>query len=329
MSKRTIQEQPWFTLITLAIAMIGAVTGVLSLVLGAEDRTEQRRVEVVVRAAANQRDFTNEGFGLRVSVVNSGLRGVAITDASLYLAGHLLGVASNYLGTRRPLDRYLMEPAAVTDQRLDLPVSVPTRGERNIVLLFEAIQMLPFERSSSPATHDPSLGGSRARKWRQKFDAFLVDTRVKARLTVALHLQPGGRQRYRVTRLVGMTPRFQWQVALHGRRHRATSISIRRKLAAPGQSDVMTLDVWSETGRQYHRSTSRALVGDYPSSFPLAGLHRGRYLYAFRSLGRTLLAGRFRVPEPCSTKSDIPLLEQDPFTFRLVPLGSTCRAGLS
>jgi hypothetical protein len=311
---RRLDDQRWFGWVTFAIAIVGAVTGVGGLIVAVAQRSDERAVQLLVRSAANGRDYTNEGFGLRIFVVNEGLRGVAVTDARLLLNGRTVGRATGFLPDLRILDRFFIEPAAVTDQQLNLPFSVAPRAERNVALMFADI------RSSFPGVegrrHGPPINDveRRLRGLQRRFELF-AEVPSKGRVRLELTLVPGGRRSYIVKRLEGMTPRFQWQIFLDGRGRRVQSISVRRKLAASAQSDLLTLHVYSETGPLVRKTVTRPLIGDTPTSFPLGRLPRGRFVYAFTLAGRVVTGGRFLSEDPCGRGRIKPELNVDDLDF--------------
>lgn len=86
------------------------------LAVAISQRAEEKGIRVTLRAQANVRDYTNEGFGLRVSILNEGLRALSVDRLRLFIDGKPLATASGYLADPRHLDRYMMS-------RLRSPIS--------------------------------------------------------------------------------------------------------------------------------------------------------------------------------------------------------------
>jgi len=307
--EKPIYERQWFSMLTLAVALVGAFTGIVGLTITSRQSQEERQVTVRLLARANGRDYSNEGFGLRVALVNESLRGVSVVGARLYIDGHRLDVADGFLLATRVLDRQLIEPAGVTDQRRELPFSMPSRSERNIALLFSSLTDTRNNRIQRGYLANLPHRAQRL----AEFAAFAGSLRPKARVTLSLDLVPGGRRLTRVLSLPGMTPRFQWQIVLDGPRKRVSSISLRRKLGAQGQSDMVQLDVWAEVGPAVHRRIRRPIVGDAFTRFPIRGLPPGRFVYVFQIYGHVIAGGRFYSPDRCALHYHPDISDEPPY----------------
>lgn len=146
--------------------------------------------------------------------------------------------------------------------------------------------------------------------------------RPSRRLRLVLRLLPGGRKAAGVRTLPGMTPRFDWQGSVRARRQKVTGLLMRRKLGAPGQVDLLRLDVWRDgEARPVHRRVVRPVEGDAPSFFPLRGLPSGIYQYAYSLHGRAVASGRFLTPDPCATSGQARDLSTADLTSRRLRAG--------
>jgi hypothetical protein len=304
-----------FHLVGLVVAI---VAGLGSLTLTYLDRRERADIELQVEPRANIRDFTNEGFGLRASLVNESERAITIRSARLFYDNRQLGEAGGYLPRPAALDRYPVEPAGVTDERLELPVTIPARQERKVVFLFPEIQRPEERRHGSPT--DVLIV--------KPFYSELV--RVEGRSRASLELDVIGDDEtasHPVRVIPGMTPRFHWQHSLENRGPRVSAVSLRRKLGAPSQSDVVRLDLWKDGSVRFRRTVERPIIGDEATSFPVGALPRGRYIYVFRLGAQTIASARFRNPEPCARRyGGIPFLPAPKYDITGRPvIGTTCR----
>ena len=96
---------------------------------------EEQAITLQIDAAANIRDFTNEGYGLRLTIVNESLRPVIVTGVQLLQAGKLVGEATGYLSDPGVLERSPIEPGAVTDERRELPITLGPREGKTFRLV--------------------------------------------------------------------------------------------------------------------------------------------------------------------------------------------------
>ena len=112
--------------------MVAIVTGVAALTITLIDRGERLRVDLSVSAGANMRDYSSEGFGLRVAVVNLGERATTIDGGDLYFDEKKLGQAEGFLDDPRVLDRRVADPSAVPENRREVDIFI---GQDFIVTL--------------------------------------------------------------------------------------------------------------------------------------------------------------------------------------------------
>lgn len=323
-----------FGLATVGTA-VAIVTSVVALVLTLVERNERLKVDLAVTAKANIRDYSFEGFGLRLAVVNLGERELTIDRAALVLGKHVVGRADGLLEDPRLLDKRLIDPAGVTDNRLDLPITIPGRESRNLVLLFADVRspnLPPYLRS-----YDPSPEGRRRVRLQRAFEQFVSTGKGRQKPKVVLGVAGEDSREYSVRRLPAMTFRFEWQYSLVGRGKRAVGVSVRRKLAVPGQSDVLRMDLWGERSRRLRRTVTRPIIDDSPTEYSFGVLPKGRYVFVVRHGSQTVVGGRFRVPEPCARDGYIPelpsssqeadneLRERDPAPLAKPPFSDGCR----
>ncbi|KKK83932.1 hypothetical protein LCGC14_2788430, partial [marine sediment metagenome] len=207
-------------------------------------REEQQTVALEIDAAANIRDFTNEGYGLRVTLLNASLRPIIVKRAQLLMNGHLVAEASGYLNDTRVLDRYMIEPGRVTDRRRELPVAMGAREGKTVARLMD------FRYFKAGAKEDPDSWKrqNRAERRFEKNLIFLPTGENKDRLQLLLELLPGGTRTDDVRGIPGMTARFAWQQSFARTPGGTYGLEIRRKLGATGQADRIRLEVWSRHG---------------------------------------------------------------------------------
>jgi hypothetical protein len=287
------------------VGVLGLVVAIVSLVIAIRgDRlahsiaSEQRAVRLDIHPTVNQRDFTDEGLGLRVSAVNGSQRPVVISSASFGWDDCTVGEAIGWIPDLRVFDRHLIRPGAVTDERRELPVTIPSQSGTTFALLIDYW---------SPCATEEARSEDAWRKMRAKraelqsavcCDVYLKKDRPRFWLTV--RRVPGGAVTVPVGVQPGMTPRFDWQTFTNMSGPKVLGISIRRKLGARGQYDILTLKVWGRYDG-FARSVTRPIIAAEPTFFPVRELPAGTFYYAFRLGTETISAGKLVNPAPCKT----------------------------
>lgn len=274
--------------ITNIVAVLALIVSILSFKVANRSAMEERSVRFRSFATANARDHTNEGFGLRVTLLNESLRSLIVTSADLYLGDCKLGELVGWLDQPRILDRYPIEPGGVTENLLRPPITVQAR---------EGITYVMMINLSSPC--DASRN-SWSREWETKRlaetmnKALSTNSEDSSSLSLQIAHDPGGTTIAPVEVTPEMTPRFEWQTFFVCQRDRITGIAIRRKLAAPRETDVLGLSVWGD-GFDFSYATRRPILNDRPSLFLVPRLRPGRYLFSFSLFNDSLTSGAFEV----------------------------------
>jgi hypothetical protein len=132
----------------------------------------------------------------------------------------------------RFLDRYGIEPAAVTDNRRDLPLTVGARPELIFVLLFPRIIDVDYLHPNQSFPQPRPEGGHQRLRAFSRWVLRIADDHAA---TLAIRLKPGGRRTSPVRRLPGMTPRFESPTSLQSQNERLTAISIVASLGQVGK----------------------------------------------------------------------------------------------
>jgi hypothetical protein len=283
---RNPQAATWLALVVSAIAV---TTSIRACATADDALQEERDVEVQLYAYANPRDDTLDGFGIRATFINEGLRPIIVRDLHVELDGKLLAPASAYLRDPRVLDLHDLKPDRVSTQQQPLPVTIPSRSAKTVAVLFDL-------------TATGSTPGASYRRALRQAHTFcrLVGTgdpgKAEARLTISADLEPGGKTLEEPLPTRGpMDPRFSWFVSLVPDHGVPDYIEVRRKLAELGSAIRAHLEIWSDQA-QRHVVSARVVVGSEPQRFPVPSLSTGRYDYAVTAGGDVVSAGSFRVP---------------------------------
>ena len=135
---RDLSTRPFFVLGSYLVGVVGLIVAILGYSLACSTSNEQKAVNLSVDATVNQRDFTDEGLGLRVTLVNESLRSVVITDGAFWMCRCKVGNAIGWIRDVRVFDRHGIDPGAITDDKLDLPITINSREGMVVALLVDA-----------------------------------------------------------------------------------------------------------------------------------------------------------------------------------------------
>jgi hypothetical protein len=280
------------------------ITGSLSLYITWRSTSEEAAVVLEAYPTASADDLTHAGFGVRVQLVNESLRPVIVQSASLWVDEREMTNATGYLADANLLERTAATPAAISDARLDFPISMNAREGRSVAILMDVWRPV--------VTAEGSVEELNARR---KLNQFLTSvgslaTGSDRRIELGLELVPGGLQRFDIRGLVepGIYPEAirdasaiqrqgpleTWLVEPRLTGNELDGLALRRRFAGGAQVDLVTLDVWNVQS-QFHEAHQRPVLGQQAQLFPLA-LPAGAYVATFR-LGDEVIAHRsFTVP---------------------------------
>ena len=244
------------------------------------------------------------GFGVRVQLVNESLRPVIVERASLWVNGQETTDATGYLADAQLLDQSAVAPAAITEGRLDFPISMSAREGRSVAILMDVWR--PIVTAS---------GSDEALSARRELNQFLtsvgsLSSGDERNIELGLELAPGGFQRFHIRGLVEpgiypeairdasaiqrQAPLQNWLVDPLVRDGGLAGLSLRRRFAGGGQVDLVQLDIWNE-GSQFHQAYERPVLGQQAVFFPL-DLPDGAYVTTFRLGGKVIAHRSLSVP---------------------------------
>jgi len=284
--------------------LAGMLTGGLSLYITWRTTSQEAAVVVNAYPTASADDLTHAGFGVRVQLANESLRPVIIESASLWVDGQEFTNATGYLADPALLDRSAIEPAAITDGRLDFPLSMTAREGRSVAILMDVWRPVVAAEGSDTAL-------SARRELNQLLTSIgSLTSGGERQIELGLEVAPGGFQRFRVRGLVEpgvypeairdasaiqrQAPLQNWIVEPFVSKGDLAGLSLRRRFAAGGQVDLVQLDVWNVRS-QFHQAEERPILGQQAQFFPL-DLPEGAYVATFRHEGTVIAHRSFRVP---------------------------------
>ena len=300
-SRRRLQERVTAGLI---FGLIGMLTGCLSLYITWRTTSQEAAVVLNAYPTASPDDLTHAGFGVRVQLVNESLRPVIVQSASLWVDDREVTNATGYLADAQLLDQSALAPAAITDGRLDFPISMSAREGRSVAILMDVWRpVVAAEGADAVLTA------------RRELNQFLTSVGSLAagserQIELGLELVPGGFKRFHIRGLVEpgiypeairdasaiqrQAPLQNWLVEPLVSKDRLTGLSLRRRFAGGGQVDLIQLDVWS-VNSPFHRAYERPVLGQQGQLFPL-DLPDGAYVATFRLGGEVIAHRSFSVP---------------------------------
>jgi hypothetical protein len=285
-------KHPFVIFGSLAVSVIAMLISLVGAYLANRSVEEEREVSVEAVAVANQLRRTGTGLGITVSLSNASLRPVIVRGASLWFDGKQLGTARGYVADAVVLDRIQEDPGRVVDETRQLPFTLDVRQGRTVGIFIFDEQLYVNARSGNNEKREREAK-RHTRRWRKVLTG---DDKAKGhRIELRLQLLPGGLKSFPVHVEPAMTALFAWQVSVAPLGRTGAMVGLRRKAGEPGQTGVLSLDVWARDGG-YHKALDRPLIGAEWSDVPIRHLKRGTYLYAFRVGGKAVASGCFRVP---------------------------------
>jgi hypothetical protein len=289
----------------ITFAIVGMLTGITSLLLTWQARSEETAVVLAAYPTTTPSNLTHEGLAIRFEVVNQSLRPIILRSASLWQRGEKIGDATGYLDDVRLVERATIDPAAITDARRDLPITLPARDGRALVLLIDVWN--PVVNAST------SVVEVAARRRLNRFLGTVSRLPAEGRSSVQLRVDriPGGSQWFPVRSFApaGVYPQAVrdasavarlaggsfWLIEPVVGRGKLAGVVVRRSFAGAGQVDLVDVTVWKQ-GSPFRRSFTRPVVGQQSTLFPLSGLPQGQYIVTADLGDRVLATYSFALP---------------------------------
>jgi hypothetical protein len=285
-------KNPYVIFGTLAISVAAMLVSLYGAYLSNRSAEEEREVSIEGLAVANQLRRTETGLGISVSLSNASLRPVIIRGASLWFDGKQLGTARGYVADAVVLDRIQEDPGRVVDQTRQLPFTLDVRQGRTVGIFVFDDEL--YVNAAAANNEKRERQAQRViRRWRRVLTG--LDQPKGHQIELRLRLLPGGTQTFPVQVEPAMTALFAWQLSVTPLGRKGVSLGLRRKAGEPGQTSVVSLDVWARDGG-YHKAFERPLIGADFTYVPIRGLRRGIYWFAFRLGAKAVASGCFRVP---------------------------------
>src|SRR6266540_3663314 len=115
----------------------GALGGLAGVIISWESQRELNRANLHVVAAVSASDYTQQGFGVRVALINRGLGGTTVTNAKLLVDGQPIASAKGWVRDPRIFSASLPYRSNVKRELLDdVTVRVGGRSARSVGFVF-------------------------------------------------------------------------------------------------------------------------------------------------------------------------------------------------
>ena len=270
---------------------VGAISGLAGVVISWNSQRELNQASLHVVAAVSASDYTQQGFGVRVALINRGLGGTTVTEARLLVDGRPIATATGWVRDPRIFSSSLPYRSNVKRELLeDVTVRVGGRSARSVGFVF------PLDRCPEGTPADKAVNG--AIKLACTVAACTSGTCPSPqRFAVRLKVSPGKDHeadldvRPQVRRFAG------WKPSVARRAGAVTALKIRRVgTNDPTVSEVVSLELWPVASGASPRVLSRPVVGRATALYPIGDLPRGRYVWAFLTHNRPLISGTVRIP---------------------------------
>jgi hypothetical protein len=299
-----MREALGWRVVTLIIAVVGAVTGILGLVLGLESRQEERAISLSGHATVTTPD-SNHGLQIiRLSVANAGIRGVVLRDASIWVHGRRVASALGFIPDFESIYQTI-SPGERPLRREALPFTLPDRQAAVIGLVMEPVY-LQQQVSYSPPVFGAILYANDRRYTREvRAESESTKARCCVRDSLILHgvslrvtTVPGSTTDFPIEQRLVQTnePRYYepFDVKIDAPSGRNATLALS---GYPGRlgSTMLAMRVWSARSPGPIATVERPL--NKYTALPLGrSLPAGKYEVAFTADGKVLFAGQFHAP---------------------------------
>jgi hypothetical protein len=303
-----LTKHPAIVLTSLLLGFGALLVAVISLVQSCGVESEQERVTLGVEASADRSlESLTDGLTLTVSFANQSLRPIIIRDASLWRGDQQVGEDDGYTAPERGAERHR------------LPFTLAEREGRTIWLRMRldrvSLGRCFYEQPGDVFDFAADGLNKQARRECKLWEA-AFEGRSDQRLRLRVKRAPGDVEPYPVSiqEPAGIGP-TGWGLGRTGWVVNAGEKSVPPRTVVLGlghdgggpepSAAIARLDLWREADREFRQAYERPVVpeptnpGTTPavnSWFPLPGLERGSYEFAFSVEGRTVVTGCFQVP---------------------------------
>ena len=267
---------------------VGAIGGLAGVAISWKSQRDLNQANLHVVAAVSASDYTQQGFGVRVALINRGLGGTTVTNASLLVDGQPIASTRGWVRDPRIFSGSL-------PYRSNVKRGAAGRRDCARRWTLGAVGWLRVPPGPVPG-----------RRYGDKGAAALACTvsrctsgpcRSRHHFAIRLKVSPGKDHEADVDVRPQLRRFAGWRPSVARRAGAVTALKIRRVgTNDPTMSEVVALELWPVASGASPRVLSRPVVGRATALYPIGDLPRGRYVWAFLTHDRPLISGYLRVP---------------------------------
>jgi hypothetical protein len=255
-------------------------------------------------ARLNTKVPTKSGYGIYLSLTNSGSPPAVIRDARLIVPGSKKNLPIGfYLADTTLLDDYATDPSRIRAERQLLPIAIDPHSSRTVVLLADPdalndnradekviqdqLAFCSYVKSDDPnALRQPDL------KLGMKWNGLILAGSITRGLADPEHSVD-------VSIAGNKLSQPSWRAGVVGPVNRPQAVILQHRLAEAHTGGLAKMAIYGRPGEGVIYDLERPLVGNRPTPFRLPALERDRsYLVAFSLAGDVVVSGRLPVPTP-------------------------------
>jgi len=267
---------------------VGAIGGLAGVAISWKSQRDLNQANLHVVAAVSASDYTQQGFGVRVALINRGLGGTTVTNATLLVDGQPIASTRGWVRDPRIFSGSLPYRANVKRELLDdVTVRVGGRSARSVGFVF------PLGRCPGATMGDKGATALACTVSR----CTSGPCRSRHHFAIRLKVSPGKDHEADVDVRPQLRRFAGWRPSVARRAGAVTALKIRRVgTNDPTMSEVVALELWPVASGASPRVLRRPVVGRATALYPIGDLPRGRYVWAFLTHDRPLISGSLRVP---------------------------------
>jgi hypothetical protein len=296
------RRSSWRDNTTALIALIGAITGILGLVLALSQRQEETSISLATQASLSTRDEFDFLYVLRLTIANGGIRGLVLRDASLWDRDREIARETGYLPAFQSVFESSLPPSDHSEKSFPVPLAARTGTVLGVVLSPVDTQLEKLLNRNDKRLGEGNVGCS--------VPACLDPERRIRDITLRLDLVPGGVRKVPVEQIWSQTfsahpgpglgfDFFDFKIHAPASAAASLGLSVGDPAAFPGA--MVRVELWRQGVPNALMSIERPV--DKFVQFPLGRrLAAGSYTASFSIGGKVVLLEYFR--SPCETPVD-------------------------
>lgn len=270
----------------LIIGGLGLVVALVSAWIALSVRNEQTSISITGEGTALAPDPSVDGYSVRMSLVNSGLRPVVIRSMNLEVDGQSAAEVSGYV-PRAPSLAVLSGDLA--EEAKPLPF---TLGERSGMTL---TALLSFGRALYGDPKAPEVKAAQL-FCRSMHDIKFSYGKNAPEVRLKVDVEPGGTYTIPVSANAAVFASKPWILSLIGSHAAPTGVSAFRRTLDQRATKLLTMKIYAEGKSGAVKAVSAPIFGGGPTTFSFPPLAQGSYQVLLFDQRRIVERAAFKVP---------------------------------